>query len=270
MKIQRINIITILTMILSIVLSIVSYYGAFIPGTYKRETVSMAVQGTGQDIFDLFFVVPLLLISLFFMHKEKKSTLLIFSGTDLYILYSFIIYSFGVHFNSLFILYCAVLGLSLYTFILILIQLSTMNVKEWFNSKTPRRSVAIFFLIFASMFYIIWLKDIIPAIVSNSIPKSVSQYNLLVNPVHVLDIAIVLPGLIIIAILLLRQNRTGFLFAPIILVFTILMALALLSMVIMLQIRGINEDPSIAAIFIVLTLISGIFLFFFIRSIELS
>jgi len=118
MKINHLKIITILTIILSLVLAVVSFYGIFIPNTYIRETASMAAQGIGQDIFDLFFVIPLLLISLFLVHKEKRTALFIFSGTVLYILYSFFIYCFGLHFNNLFLLYCTTLGLSLYTFIL--------------------------------------------------------------------------------------------------------------------------------------------------------
>lgn len=99
-------------------------------------------------------------------------------------------------------------------------------------------------------------------------PKSVSEYNLLVNPVHVLDIAIFLPGLIITAILLLRKKQLGFVFAPLLLVFIILMALALFSMVIMLHVKGISEDLSTSVIFIILALISGFLFIGFMRAIE--
>ena len=115
------------------------------------------------------------------------------------------------------------------------------------------------------MFYTLWLKDISPAIISNSVPKAVSDYKLLVNPVHVLDIAILLPGLIITAVFLMRKNNLGFIFTPIFLVFVTLLSIALVAMVIMLRIKSISEDFSVAVIFILLALISAIFLFVFIK-----
>ncbi len=265
----QMKIIAALTVIMALALGIVSYYGAFVPSTYERDAISIAVQGMGQDIFDIFFVVPLLLISLFFGFKNIQVAYFIFGGTVLYILYSFFIYSFGVHFNNLFLLYCLILGASLYTFILIIIELNRMNTQEWFNNKVPVHIIGIFFITIAVMFYLLWLKDIIPAIMKDSIPKNVSDYKLLVNPVHVLDNAFVLPGLVITAILLMRKHHIGFIFTPIFLVFIILLAMALVAMVIMLKIKGISEDLSIGVIFIILAIISLIILSVFLKKIKM-
>ena len=57
---KKIKLITILTVLLLISLTIVSLFGTFIPTTYARDSVSMAAQGMGQDMVDLFIVVPLL------------------------------------------------------------------------------------------------------------------------------------------------------------------------------------------------------------------
>ena len=102
---NHIKSISILTIIMSSPLIIVSYYGVFVPNTYIHETSSLAAQGIGQDIVNLFFVTPLLLVSLYLVHKERKIAYIIFSGTVSYILYSFVIYSLGIHFNNLFLLY---------------------------------------------------------------------------------------------------------------------------------------------------------------------
>lgn len=126
----------------------------------------------------------------------------------------------------------------------------------------------LFLLFIAVMFYLLWFKDIIPAIVNNSVPESVSNYNLLVNPVHVIDIAFALPGLIITAILLLKKHHLGYILAPISLVFIINLAIALTGMVIMVKVRGISDDTSVAAIFIILAVISFVFLIFFLRRLK--
>ena len=109
----------ILTILLAISLAVVSIAGAFFSGTYERDAVSMAAQGVGQDMVDLFLGVPLLLISFFYASRGNRIGSLIYGGILFYIMYSFIIYCFGVHFNQLFLLYCITLGLSLYGFILL-------------------------------------------------------------------------------------------------------------------------------------------------------
>jgi hypothetical protein len=270
MEIKPYKLIIVLSLVLAAALTTVSYYGAFIAATYDRDAPSMAAQGMGQDLVDLFFVVPVLLISLLLFIKENRIACFIFSGTVFYILYSFFIYSFGVHFNNLFLLYCCIAGVSLYLFLITLYQLNRMDVHHWFADKTPVRIIGLYLLIIAVLFYLLWLKDIVPAIINHSIPKSVSDYDLLVNPVHVLDIAFVLPGLIITAILLMKKQRFGYIFTPIFLVFIIILALALAGMVMMLKVKHISDDTSIAAIFIVLAVISLVFLLILLKHIKKS
>jgi len=143
-----------------------------------------------------------------------------------------------------------------------------MKVHKWFGEKVPTCLIGIYLIIIAVMFYLLWLKDIVPAIINNSIPNSVSVYNLLVNPVHVLDIAIALPGLIIVAVLLIKKHRLGYILTPIFLVFIIILATALVGMVVMLKVSHVSDDTSIAGIFIFLAFISFIFLFLFLKNIK--
>jgi hypothetical protein len=266
MRKTPVKIITMLSLVLALSLAIVSYNGAFVKETYVHETPSMAAQGMGQDVVDLFIVLPLLLFSLLFVRRNKKVAYFIFGGTLFYLLYSFVIYSLGVHFNNLFLWYCLTLGLSLYTFIIMITELNRMEVEIWFNQKLPVRVIAGYLIIVAILFYLIWFKDIVPAVLSSTIPKSISDYNLLVNPVHVIDISFVLPGLIITAIFLIRKLRLGFIFAPIVLVFILLMALALIGMLVMLKVKGIAEETSIVGIFITLAIINTVFLWIFFKN----
>ena len=41
----------------------------------------------------------------------------------------------------------------------------------------------------------LWLSELIPASLSGEVPKSVTDAGLWVNPIHVLDLAVLLPGL---------------------------------------------------------------------------
>jgi hypothetical protein len=257
---------TILSAILAAALGVVSYCGAFVPATYERDAASMAAQGIGQDMVNLFVVVPLLIISLIWMRRGGRITSFIFGGTLFYILYSFVIYAFGVHFNRLFLLYCLILGLSFYLFVIFLHQLGRSDVGSWFGPGTPVRPLGIFMIAVAAIFYLLWFKDTVPAILQNTVPSTVSDYGLLVNPVHVIDMAIALPGLLITAILLMKKHRLGYILTPVLMVFVIILAVALAAMVVVLKLKNISEDASIAATFVVLAGISGLFLVLFLKN----
>jgi hypothetical protein len=269
MENRELRIITQLSLLLLISLAVVSFFGIFIPVTYERETASMAAQGTGQDIVDLFLAEPLLLSSLLLLRKNNIFGFYIFGGTVFYILYSFVIYCFGVHFNIMFLLYCATMGLSTYIFIIYIHAAGKPDVQKWFNNKLPGMFIGICLILISLMFYILWLKDVIPAIFNNRVPASVSDYNLLVNPVHVIDISFALPGLIISAVLLMKKKNLGYLLAPIGLVFILILAVALTMMVVMIKVRGISDETSsVAPIFIILAVVCLAFLLLFVKHLK--
>jgi len=245
---KHLKILRILTILLASSLAFVSIAGAFFPETYARDSASMGAQGVGQDLVDLFVVVPLLLLSFYYAARGNRLFTLIYGGTLFYILYSFIIYCFGVHFNQLFLLYCLTLSLSLFSFILLFSDLRGREIEKWFRNA-PVRLISVYLIVVAVIFYFLWLKSIVPALFHNEVPSDVSDYNLLVNPVHVIDLVFALPGLIIGAVLIRKNLGLGFVIASFALVFMILLTLALAAMVLLLAIRGISEDYTIAIVF---------------------
>lgn len=261
------RILRILTILLAISLTLVSVAGVFVPGTYSRDAASMAAQGVGQDFVDLFLVVPLLVISFFFSARGNRIGALLYSGTVFYIMYSFIIYCFGVHFNQLFLLYCFTLGVSLYAFIVVMADLRKLDAGAWFD-KAPAKLVSGYTLFVALVFYALWLNSIIPAIISNQAPSEVSENELLVNPVHVIDLAFALPGLIIGSILLWKKRGLGYIIVSTALVFMVLLTIALAAMVIMLVVKEISEDFTVAMVFGVLSVTSVVFTIILLRKIK--
>jgi hypothetical protein len=259
--------IIVLTALMTAGLAAVSGFGAFDAATYARDAPSMAAQGAGQDLVDLVLVVPLLVVSLILMLRGSRIALFVFGGGVFYVLYSFFIYSFGVHFNRFFLVYCLILGTALYAFILVVLEAVRMPLEAWVGEKAPVRSVGTFLLAVSALFSLLWLKDAVPAVLGNTVPPSVADYGLLVNPVHVLDLAIALPGLVVAAVLLMRRRRLGFLLAPVALVFLVILAVALAAMVAMTKARGISEDATVAAVFIGIAVISTVSLGLFLKNV---
>ena len=253
---------------LAILTAFVSYAGIFIESTYAKETAIYSAQGIGQDIVNLFIVVPILIIAAFFAYRRSKLGLLIWSGAISYLTYSYTIYCFGLHFNNLFVVYCMILGLSFYSLVYFVISSLKENVSEWFTNKISTKSTGIFLIVIAALFYIIWLSEIIPAILLNITPKSILESGLLINPVHVIDLAICLPALIIAGIALIKKRSIGFLMAPTMLIFCILMAIAIAAMVLVMKSKGLESNLVLFSVFALITFISTVFLIRYLRALK--
>ena len=262
------TIILLLSVPLAILTAIASYAGIFVESTYVRETTLYASQGIGQDIVNLFIVVPILLISSFYASRKSKPGLLVWSGAIFYLAYSYTIYSFGLHFNQLFILYCAILGLSFYSFVYFILSAHKVNTAELFSDKISTRSTGVFLIVIAVLFYFIWLSELIPSIYQNETPRSVIESGLLINPVHVLDLAICLPALLITGIALIKKRSIGFLLAPAMLIFCIFMAIAIAAMVLVMKLKGLDSDLVLFSIFGIITVISIFFMIRYVRMLK--
>jgi predicted membrane channel-forming protein YqfA (hemolysin III family) len=110
-------------------------------------------------------------------------------------------------------------------FLLLIVSIPTRSVKSWFCTPVPFRSTSIIFALCAGVFTLLWLKEIIPALQSHTIPDSIAVSGLPINPVHILDLAILLPGMLLTAFLLQRRHPLGWILAPMLLIFSVLMSI---------------------------------------------
>ena len=131
---------------------------------------------------------------------------MIWSGVLLYLIYAFAIYAFDVHFNRLFLVYVAIVGLSFYALVGSVIQLHLDRLHTSFSDQTTARLVSVFLLLLGIVFSLLWFSEEIPALVTGTIPASVVTANLPTNPVHVLDLGLYLPAMLITAVTLWRRR----------------------------------------------------------------
>lgn len=191
-----------LSLVLAALLIVVSCFGLLNTGTYSKETVNWNIQALAQDAVDLFLITPLLIISSFLLYKKNSAGIVIWSGTLLYIIYTFIIYCFAVHFNYLFFYYCLTLGFSFYLLMFFLISQGKIFLLIGYNENIPIKVTGVYLIILACLFYVLWLSGVIPAMINNLTPKEIIEIGLPVNPVHSLDLSIFLPGIFITGFLL--------------------------------------------------------------------
>jgi hypothetical protein len=203
------------------------------------------------------------------MSRGSRGALVVLSGTLVYLVYSFVLYAFAMHFNVLFLVYCATLGVSFYLLLDLALYLSKQDGAAWFGANPRRtRATGIFLLAIASVFALLWLSSVIPALLSGEPPRELAEVGLISNPVHVLDLAIVLPGLAITGILVLHHRPSGYLLAPILLTFNVVMITAIIGMNLVMWARGLAIQPVVVTAMIASAAVSKLLLLGFLRQLR--
>jgi hypothetical protein len=211
-------------------MAVASAAGVFMPGTYAKETASWATQGYGQDIANLFVVFPAMLISLHFAFRGSVRATLVALGLLIYMAYSYVLYAFFIHFGTFFLVYVAVLGLSAYTLFGAVLNMDRVEVARRLGGNPKKGLAAVLLLVFGLLFALQWLSEIGLALLSGTVPKGIADIGAPVNPVHVLDLAFILPGMIVTAASLRRRGPLGLLFGAPLLTFSAAMGIAILAM----------------------------------------
>ncbi|MDD2835890.1 MAG: hypothetical protein PHY05_07045 [Methanothrix sp.] len=256
-----------LSVLVSILVTITSLSGIFLERTYSREAKAWAVQAIGQDYANL-IVVILLLVSTYYVSKNSLRAYLVWLGAYIYIIYAFFIYAFAIHFNFQFLIYIIILSVSFFTLIGGLKAADITNLSASFLLNTKSKIVSALLMIIAILFSLLWLSEIVPCLLSNEIPPSLVETGLWVNPVHVLDLAFLLPGMVITSVLLWKRNMLGFLLAVPLMVFSATMGAGIISMFIISAIRGLPSSLPAGMIISLIMLLSVYFSYLFFREVK--
>jgi hypothetical protein len=219
-----------LTFPIAILLAIASAGGIFINGLY-RDNPYFVAQAIGQDFISLVVVLPALIITAFLASRGSSRARIIWLGVLIYLVYTYVVAAFDVNFNLLFLVYVALLGCSLYALIGGLATANLPGIKKYSTEKTPVKAISIYLALLAILFYFLWLREIVPALMVGEIPQSIQDNGTPTNAVHVLDMAWILPAFGITAISLWRKQALGYTFAGVLLSYGVLLTLAILSMV---------------------------------------
>lgn len=259
-----------LTILIVILIITCSGIGIWHQKLYFKESLDWLSQVIGQDISNVFFVSPILLASAFYASKGNKIAKIIWIGTMITNIYSYVIYCYAVHFNFLFHVYCLILCLSIFSSLYFFIKNINEDFRNWFTKNAPTKTIGIFLFIISCMFTILWLSDSLPAVLTNTVPKSIIKDNLLTNPVQALDFSFYLPLMFISSVMVMKKKVLGYLIAPMMMVFTILTAVNIIClMFVLMQKIGSNNVPMIIG-FSILAFICIWVLYLFLKNITES
>lgn len=176
-------------------------WGIADPSLYRPTTPERMIPGAvGQDAFTLLACTGLVLC-LVGICRGAEWLWLCWAGLVGYILYAYGLYSFEGVYNSLFLVYVALLGLSLWALILFFRCARLGAVRTDTEHPPPRRTVAALFLLLVLLFLALWLSILLPAMVARVPPEA--------GTIFVFDLAFFLPLLLTEAVLLLRRRPLG-------------------------------------------------------------
>jgi hypothetical protein len=200
---------------------------ADIDGIYGKETREFINQAIAQDAVNLAVVSPAIIVLALIARRGSLPAYLAWLGGLAFTVYSYVIYAFSLHVGPLFLPWVAVLGLSLYALIGGLAALDADAVEARFH-QAPQKLAGWFLIVVAVLFALLWLGDIVPAVLSGDTPKSARELALPSSPVHVLDLSFFLPAAFATGILLLQRRAWTYMTAPGLLVFLALTGLPIL------------------------------------------
>ncbi|HQH41116.1 MAG TPA: hypothetical protein PK825_05175 [Bacteroidales bacterium] len=216
-------------------------------GLYRHMSADVAIQGIAQDYVTLFIGIPLLLLSLWLYRRGHLKGQILLTGITSYFMVTYVFYLCMAMYNELFLMYVLLAGISFYSFLLLMIDLAGKVSAAQFSGRFFRKLSGWFLMVNALLIASLWLKVVLLPLVDGMLyPAAVQHYTTLI--VQGLDLAILLPGSAISGILLLKNKKTGYLYAPIYLVFLCLMMTALLAKIIGMSLHGVPAGPAIVII----------------------
>ena len=216
-------------------------------GLYQHMSSDVAIQGIAQDYVTLLLAIPFLLIAFFRLKTQSLKWKFIFAGILSYIFLTYLFYMNMAMYNSMFLVYIALTGLSFFALILTLLSIETDRLPEIFHKNTPVRFIGGFLIFNAIVITLLWLSMIVPPLLDKTIvPLAVQHYTTL--NVQAFDLSLFLPISFVAGLLLGRKNRFGYLIAPVYLVFLSLLMTALIAKIIAMAMAGVNVFPAIIII----------------------
>lgn len=231
----------------------VAIYGQ---GLYHYDTPIVALGFKMADAVTLSLAIPLLVLASVLYRRGSLRGGILLAGVLAYFLYNYSSLAVGAAYNNLFLVYVAVMALSLFAFVIALGAFDPGVLVTHCLPTLPQRAIGLYLIIAGVILLLIWLVlSIIPALLQGEAPPEVWSYTTVIT--FVLDMGIIAPALIVAGALLLRSAPMGYLLSAVLLVFTVVLGINLTAGGIAQLLSGVitmDQFIGMSASFSVLTL----------------
>jgi hypothetical protein len=236
-------------LLLSLVAATLAIVGSAIAlidqGLYDELTAAFLPQALAQDLVNLLVVSPAIVVLAVLALRGSAPAFVLWFGALLFTAYNYVIYAVAIPFGPLFLLWVAVLGMSLFSLLGGASVVDRSELLVAYRSPRAARVSGWALIVVGLLFAMLWLSEDIPAVLGGTTPPTLVDMGVITNPVHVLDLAFFLPAVFLVAALWLRGERRAGTIAPSFLVFLVLTALPILVTPVVQAVRGESAGWSV-------------------------
>jgi hypothetical protein len=202
----------ILSVLVALLAAVQSAASLLLPPVYRDNDLIVATW-RGNDFITLLVAVPLLVGALALARRGSSRALLLWAGLLDYMLYNYAFYLFGTAFNSHFLVYTAIVGLSIFALICLLMRLDVPGLAQQFGARTPVRLIAGYMLLVAVALGGLWTAMSLGFVLTGQVPSPVVSSGHVTAIVFALDLTMVMPPMALGAIWLWQRQPWGYVLA---------------------------------------------------------
>ncbi len=204
----------------------VSLMGLLNTGIYQSFAKSDLISGLiAQDLISLLVAISLIYFSLFSKAIGIKK-LVIILGMIGYLFYGYGIYVMELFYNAFYFVYMVIFGLSFYSIVVGIVAIDINLRSKVEVNRTILILSALFLFMNPLIFYPLWITEILPYILERQRPE-------VFYSVYILDLCLIMPAMVIVGVMALKNSGWALLLLPALLVwgFILLFAVALGGMI---------------------------------------
>jgi hypothetical protein len=190
-------------------------------GLYRYNPASFVREGIIWDYVNLFIGLPLLVLAGVFALRGSLRGKLYLGGLLAYFWYVYLGTVMMYAFNNLFLVYVAILALTMIAFVLNIIEIEVPTLPTRFSARFPRKAFIGFFGLFAVVLLVLWLSRIVEIMRTGLLPEDFA--GMLTLGSQALDLGLLVPLSISTAVLLMRKSAWGYLLASVCMPFGLMM-----------------------------------------------
>lgn len=225
---------------------------------------SVLAEARGWSAATLIVAIPLAIVSLRAACRGSLRGRLVWLGALAYFVYTYLEFAVSPPFTALYLLYIAAFACAIPALVIGVTSTDLAELPVAFGDRAPRRTIAIFLLLFSSLLATTWIKGIASRTVAGTFGWPVGE-DAVAHVVQALDLGFQVPLGIAAGVMLLRRRAAGLLLAAMMLVNVVCMGAALTAMV-LCSTADAGTSAWIAAPFALVWLIGVILAVVFFRS----
>jgi len=211
------------TVLIAVLAAVSSLLGLFRPGHYN-DAQALLARYFVQDAIMLAYAIPVLLVGLWFAVRGSLRGRFVWLGALAFMTYMWVTYSLQLAFNEFFLGYVTLVGLSLFTLIGGLVDTDAAMVYDRMREPVSRPLFVGVLTLIAIGLGALWLSELVLATLTGTEPAAIQQFGHQAVESYVIDLAVVVPALLITAAWLWRDRAWGYVFTGVLLVFSAVLA----------------------------------------------